>query len=125
MASQGAHISDQDLLMALDGEQSAPRTEQVRAHLADCWVCRTRAAEIDHTIQRFVRTYHRDLDPSLLSVEGRSLLKVRLADLAMSSRGQGRWLFAPLRDRRFVCACLALALGRGYLSGEFRISPVG
>jgi glucose dehydrogenase len=45
------------------------------------------------------------------SAEGpRSLLKVRLADLATSSRGQGFRLFAPLRGRRFVCASLAVAL---------------
>jgi hypothetical protein len=105
------HISDQDLLTALDGEQSAPLMAEIQSHLAACWVCRTRSSEIEHAIRDFVRTYHRDLDRFLPCADGpRSLLKIRLADLAASSQGQGNRLFASLRNYRFIYACLAIAL---------------
>ena len=49
------HLSDQDLLLSADGELPARRAAQVRAHLAACWDCRARMAQIEETIADFVR----------------------------------------------------------------------
>jgi hypothetical protein len=106
MVSKDLHISDQDLLLALDGEQPAVRMAEVRAHLSHCWVCRTRSSEIERTIQDFVRTYRRGIDDSLPSADGpRALLKAQLADLAAKRRARGKQT-----DRRLVYSSLVVAL---------------
>ena len=36
------HLSDQELLMAVDGELSARDAERAKSHMAACWACRAR-----------------------------------------------------------------------------------
>lgn len=80
LGDKHAHISDQDLLMALDEEQSVTRRTEIRMHLARCWACRARSSEIEAMIFDFMRVYRRQPLPS---ADGpRSLLKAQLAQLA-------------------------------------------
>jgi len=37
---QNPHLSDEQLLLALDGESSAHEAAQVASHLEACWSCR-------------------------------------------------------------------------------------
>jgi hypothetical protein len=91
MLNEDRHVSDQEILQAADGELSSHRTAQVHAHLAACWNCRTRMAEIEGTIADFTRTHRETLDPQLPPVAGpRSLLKAQLAELA-SEREVGQF----------------------------------
>jgi hypothetical protein len=91
MADEELHISDQDLLRAADGELSATRARQVRAHLAGCWQCRTRLGELEATIADFVHAHRSLLDPQLPSAAGpRALLKSQLAAAAAQS-GAAPW----------------------------------
>jgi anti-sigma factor RsiW len=45
MLSEDRHLSDQELLLAADGELPTDSAAQVHAHLAACWSCRARTAE--------------------------------------------------------------------------------
>jgi hypothetical protein len=75
------HISDQDLIRAVDGELSNREATRIHAHLAACWGCRARRAELDRTIEDFVGAY-RDLHKEPPSNEGpRALLRARLSQL--------------------------------------------
>jgi anti-sigma factor RsiW len=47
MLPQESHLSDQELVLAVDGELSPARAEQVSAHLVECWPCRTRKQEME------------------------------------------------------------------------------
>ena len=77
------HPSDQELLLLADGELPSSRGAQVREHLAACWTCRARSAEIESVIADFVRVHHGALDPKLPPAAGsRALLKARLAEAA-------------------------------------------
>jgi hypothetical protein len=58
MITNRAHLSDQDLLLAADGELSPRRQGQVQRHLQSCWTCRKRMSEIECTIARVVDSYH-------------------------------------------------------------------
>lgn len=95
MLDQNSHLSDQELLLAADGELPKRRTEEARAHLASCWSCRTRMGEIEGTIGDFVREHRRSLDPQLPPVAGpRAILKARLAQATAGSR-PGFWQRLP------------------------------
>ncbi|HMF74577.1 MAG TPA: hypothetical protein VK604_02840 [Bryobacteraceae bacterium] len=74
MLQDDAHLSDEDLLMAADGEFAS-------AHLARCGECRTRMEKLQSTVADCVRAYKHELDPQVPPLAGpRALLLARLAD---------------------------------------------
>lgn len=83
---RNTHPTDQDLILAADGELlPAHRIEQVRKHLADCWECRVRAQELEAAISEFVHLHRRNVDPLLPPASGRrALLKAQIDELARS-----------------------------------------
>ncbi len=84
---EGGHPSDQELLRAADGELPGRGADEVHAHLAACWDCRARMAEIEATITDFARAHRQSLDPQLPSIAGpRALLRAQLAELASKSQ---------------------------------------
>jgi hypothetical protein len=95
MLHDDAHLSDQELILAADGELNSRRREQVHAHLAACWECRTRLRGLESAIADFVHFRSDALDPRLPPVAGRrALLKARLADIAPQSSSHRRRLGA-------------------------------
>ncbi len=85
MRSQDSHLSDQDLLLAADGELTGRRAEEVRGHLTSCWTCRTRLREIEDAIADYVRI-HSSESPSLPPGDGaRALLKARMAEISRTA----------------------------------------
>jgi hypothetical protein len=105
--SSEMHVSDQELLLAADGELAARRAAQVRAHLAACWDCRARMAEIEGTIADFARAHRQSLDPQLPPIDGpRALLRAQLAQLVSKPPANSwRWVFqfqSPVRAVAFV-----------------------
>jgi hypothetical protein len=112
MVSGDLHISDQELLQAADGELAARRASEVHAHLAACWNCRARMAEINGAIADFVRGHRQTLDSQLPSADGpRALLRARLAELAHQPEARC-WRWLP----QFNLATRALALCAGILT---------
>jgi hypothetical protein len=112
MAFEDTHLTDQDLLLAADGELPAGRQSEVRAHLSSCWDCRTRVAELEATIADFVHLYHRDLDYRIPSAEGPSaLLRASLSEQSQLPAGThwSAFLSTLLMPRRMT-ALLAAAL---------------
>ena len=78
------HPTDLDLIMTADAEISPRRADEIRAHLASCWSCRSRMKELEDTIADFVRAQRSS--HSLPSAKGpRALLQARLAELSASS----------------------------------------
>jgi hypothetical protein len=111
MVVEELHISDQDLLRSADGELTGSRARQVRAHLASCWSCRTRLAELEATIADFVHAHRGTLDPQLPSAAGpRALLKSRLAEAAASSAQRFWPKFLQFCFPRGALAYVAVAL---------------
>ena len=79
------HLSDQDLLLAADGELPQHEAARVNAHLASCWTCRARLRDVDNAIVDFIHARNQ-LMPPLPPADGpRALLRLRLAQLAESS----------------------------------------
>jgi hypothetical protein len=107
MKYQDSHLTDQTLLLDIDGELSAKDEKPVHAHLEACWKCRTRRRELENAITDFVRAYRPALDPEGVDpvpppAGARALLKARLAQLSEAEP-------APLRGWFFVSRVLAMA----------------
>src|SRR5262245_11813240 len=103
------HLSEQDLIQAVDGELPAARVAEVQEHLAACWKCRARRAEFEQAITDFVRLQRATLDATIPTSEGpAALLKARLAEIPDQP---GRAM--PLRWRALgtpAAACLSIVV---------------
>lgn len=112
------HISDEELLLALDGELSKHRATQVHHHLEACWSCRARSVELERTITDFTLIDRRQLDAQLPPVEGpRALLRSRLRALGVEARPawwSGMFGFSSsVRRWAFIAAGFVLAAALG------------
>lgn len=126
MNCEDSHLSDQQLLLDVEGELSAQDAAPIRAHLDACWKCRARRQEIEYAIADFIRVHQREFEVKLPPVAGpRALLKARLAELSATAPGSS-WF---VRNRRLewalaiaVCgfAVLGLLLVRTLLSRQGR-----
>jgi hypothetical protein len=117
MPPRDAHITDDDLLRAIDGEIERARLQTVEAHLSACAECRSRRATLCAVGSRFSEAHHRVLDARIPPDDGpRAVLKARLQTLANDDRSPARaglhraWSVAAasLRPRRAVSAAAAL-----------------
>jgi hypothetical protein len=111
MASKDMHISDQELLLAADGELPTRRASaRINAHLATCWDCRARMAETEAAIVDFTRAHRQIFDPQLPPIDGpRALLRAHLTELASQSGvGSRRWFphFTAATGTAAICAVL-------------------
>jgi hypothetical protein len=119
MPNEEVHLSDQEMLLAADGELTTRRAASARAHLAACWGCRARMAEIEGTIAAFTRAHRQTLDRSLPSSSGpRALLRARLAEL-VPNRQTG--LRRRLLHFSTATAMIAAALLIAALTGSFLV----
>lgn len=57
-----AHISEEELVLAMDGELDAPRAAEVNSHLLHCWECRSRRTRLEQSIAGFM-DFHRASQP--------------------------------------------------------------
>jgi hypothetical protein len=121
MLREPFHLSDQDILLVVDGEVSGRRAREARAHLTACWLCRSRLGELEGTIAEFVTLHRRTLDPMLPPSTGsRALLKARLAEAA-AVPSANRWprllqLIPPQRAAAYICAAVFITvLGGAFL----------
>jgi anti-sigma factor RsiW len=112
MKQPDSHLSDQQLLLDVEGELSGHEANMVRAHLSACWNCRARRQEFERAIADFVRVHRQEFEPELPPAAGpRALLKARLAELAASGR-ESPAPFSFTRGLKATAAiCMALALG--------------
>src|SRR5271163_4623924 len=112
MDFQDSHPSDQELILAADGELPDARAERLRKHLAGCWKCRVRNRELQEALADFVGIHFGTLDPLLPPGSGsRALFKAeldRLASSCSSDRASWSWLL-PLACQPRATAIYILA----------------
>jgi anti-sigma factor RsiW len=124
MKHADSHLSDQQLLLDVDGELSRGDEKSVRTHLAACWQCRARLEELQNAISDFVRAYQGQVNTELPPVAGpRALLKARMAQLAAKEpERQPRW-FLVSRTLGAVAICAILIIG--FFVAGLRLRPQG
>jgi Putative zinc-finger len=118
MEKKERHLSDEDLLLAADGELAAKEAAFVRDHLTACSECRARMSEVQTTIVDFAKASRRAFNARLPLIDGpRARLKARLAETERLTR-QDRWWQPPLFHGYRVAYILGLIL---VLTGGARI----
>jgi hypothetical protein len=119
MLDPNAHLSDRDLIMALDGELSGRRKAQVGTHLDACWSCRERMSTIETTIAEFVRARNRQLsDPAPAAAGPRALFRARLAESASAAPCRRWWRLAPAAAAFLSVAAATLIIFEATVSAE-------
>lgn len=79
MSKHDRHLTDAEVVLAADGELSSWRANEVRAHLAECDLCRTRMEQIERVTTASARAYRDALDVSLPPAESaRAVLQAHL-----------------------------------------------
>ncbi len=115
MPTPDSHLTDQDLLLAADGELPPDRAIEVTAHLSQCWLCRSHKQEMEQAIVDFIRLHRGDLDPLLPPAAGpRAILKARLAEVASGCETRANRWFPAVEWKQ---AAAALLLGAMVVAG--------
>jgi hypothetical protein len=78
-----AHIPDEDLIQAIDGELSDRRASEINNHITHCWRCRARQGELERAIGDFVGLHRTMLDSRIPPAEGPAArLKAQMSEFA-------------------------------------------
>lgn len=112
MRHYDAHLNEEDLLLAIDGELSGSHAEQVEEHLAACWDCRARKQNLKKTIGNLVAARHGEFDPQIPADAGpRAMLKAHLAQIAAepASKEKSVMIMRSTRIRRTLVIAFATA----------------
>ena len=100
MEQEYSHLSDEELLLELDGEASPSASKRIRAHLAACWECRSRRHNLESTITEFTSFHLREFGSDLPSSKGpRALLKAQISKLSAEQSKRGFFWLRFLRHR--------------------------
>jgi hypothetical protein len=109
------HLSDQELLLAMDGELAPREMARVEAHFAGCQTCRDRKQELETAAADFRRFERESIDPRIPSHEGpRALLAARIAELA-DRRAPISWHWAWAAAAVLLIAAIIGAGARSWL----------
>jgi hypothetical protein len=115
MKTQDPHLSDRELVMAMDGELAPSDTSRVERHIEACWTCRARKLDLERAVADFVHLHQDGLAPHVPPAEGpRALLTAHLAELAQS---QPPWSF-PLQRAAWLAAAVACGLAVFWLAAS-------
>lgn len=107
------HLSDQELLMAVDGELSAREVGRVESHLAICWACRARKQDLETAIAGFIRFQRSSFEDQIPPPDGpRALLRAQLNQLMDANCSRPKFL-RFLGQRLGWAALLAALLAAG------------
>ncbi|MGJ5819874.1 anti-sigma factor family protein [Paludibaculum fermentans] len=107
-----AHISEEELLLAMDGELDAPRAAQVHSHLLHCWDCRARRTRLEQSIAGYM-DLHRSAQPlPIPPIEGPAAkLRASLRLETPPSTPQSWWRWTWTRPTpSFLAGALALLI---------------
>jgi hypothetical protein len=78
------HLSDEWLLLSLDGELSASDHALVKDHVRACWSCRARREQLERTIEEIVEYEHVLIAPYMPPPRGgEAIFRARLNQLAV------------------------------------------
>jgi anti-sigma factor RsiW len=122
MPELNTHVSDEKLLLYVDGEIRGREEGDIREHLAACWSCRLRMRELDDAIAEVARMHRQAVDPPLPPADGpRALLRARLRELASAGPNSAmRVTFHQLTGAAALVAAVGVVLAVIWVGGLSR-----
>jgi hypothetical protein len=120
MIDQNGHLTDEELIRLIDGEESITLIE-AHAHCAGCLVCQSRRSRLEQTLSKFTELYSSTIKAAPLELiwERRAKLKDRLEAARLesptSSFGRFRQHLSFIATAIFALTLLAL-----FRSSSFR-----
>jgi len=118
MWNENGHPTDEELLLAADGELASGSAKALRAHLSACWHCRARMAELEAAIVEFARVHHETLDAELPPIDpSRTRLSARLSAVSGKAQASSSGAFFQFMSGRYAMA----ALGCGLLAASWLV----
>lgn len=110
MKQPDSHLTDEQLLLELEGELAAGERRRAQQHLAACWPCRARRGELEQAIAGYLQVHGRaELPPA---AGPRALLRARLAEVSTARPASS---LGFLKAAAAVLAILALGIALGRL----------
>jgi hypothetical protein len=107
MLNENSHPTDQELLLAADGELSTRNAKAVRTHLSACWHCRARMSDLEAAIVDFARVHHQTLDAELPPIDqSRAQLMARLSVVSDKPKASSIRAFFQFMGARYSMASL-------------------
>jgi hypothetical protein len=121
MRTNKQHLTDAELLSAVDGELTRARAQKAQGHLSECASCRERADQLTTASASFAEAHWQELDHSVPpGARARTQLKVRLMDAAAGRKENRAWRgVATLNWAYAGVAILVAALGLRFASNQF------
>jgi Putative zinc-finger len=111
MQGNGAHLSDEELLLFSDQELATREAARVREHVAQCEPCRGRLTELENASACFTDFHEQELQAqSFSSWNARNALKTRLSDASTQVSRSRHATFWNIMTQQLAGACLALLL---------------
>jgi hypothetical protein len=111
MEHEYSHLSDEELLLELDGEASPSVSKRVQAHLAACWECRARRHNLESAITEFTRFHLREFGSDLPSSDGpRALLNTKVSIHSADHENESLFWLGLLRHRAVSLAAGGLGV---------------
>jgi hypothetical protein len=85
MFDKYGHLTDEALILLIDGEASITAKDEVLAHCAECLACRSRRLQLEQALSKFTDLYSSTINPQMLesSLERRVELHDRLATASL------------------------------------------
>jgi hypothetical protein len=62
---RNSHLTDEQLLLAIDGELAPRRASRVRTHLGRCSFCRARSARLERTLSAFIDAHREQMNEGI------------------------------------------------------------
>jgi hypothetical protein len=118
------HLSDNDLLLAVDGELPPRRDAEVRNHLQACWACRKRMAEVEANVREFIGGYQSFLDSKVPPPDGTRLRTILLSQSPPEKNWGLRWRWSFAAVLLVICGVLLMRHTRNDLiTPDPRLTP--
>lgn len=123
MSNQTNHLSDEQVLLLIDGEMSISEATAANEHLELCPTCRLRRADIEGVLEEVISAHQGAGDSALPPATGpRALLKLRLKEAA-EPRGRFGASAGP-RPQLYLYAALVVAvIGAAGIYQQLKMRP--
>jgi len=111
MWNEDGHLSDTQLVALADWEIDRREARRLEEHMAGCWHCRSRRAELERTIAEYIRG-HSDARQKMPPMdEPRARLLAKLVQLSSTPAAPVPGRRLGIFGSRSVTACLVLGVG--------------